>query len=665
MIKTPALSRGFFALDIQPTTLFTAMTSQRQWIVCGAFFAILGATFLVYSPGLWGPLVLDDLPNLKRLAHIGPIQGSSDFLQFVFSSSGAYPIRPLSFASFLINDTGWPLHTPSHKYTNVLIHLLNGALVFWLGLVLGRLTKLDERKASIVALSAAALWSLNPLQVSTVLYVIQRMTQLSTLFVLCGLITYCYGRLLLNERPVAGHIQMTTGVAIFGTLGFLCKENAVLLPLYVLAIERALAAPRTPIEDRKILARFRVWKWLFLVAPVVMALVVLVYTRGIFDSYDYRPFTAFERIASQPRILFDYLQNLLIPLRQGMGVAHDDYVLSTGLWSPPSTLPAMLALAGLAAAALYLSRHRFSPLAFAVLWFLAGHVLESSVLALEPYFEHRNYLPMFGPLFALSFYVWTARIRLHAYLKAGLVVYLTCFALITLQNVEVWSNKLLMADAWARDHPRSVRAQQMLADTLAGLGKEQETHEIIGEIADQRPGAMSPQIQHLLSACRADPANIGGYLRQTRKRISGAHFDHAVIPTLRDLTKHRGQCPNLSNDNLLALVDHLLNQDSVYLRSKAVADLLFLRATILAQMDEVEGAVAHLYAAFQRRPSHDLGFVSVELLYNLGEYREALKALEQTEAIELKPWSPDQFRSKELEAWRQRLREAIDKQSRE
>jgi hypothetical protein len=45
----------------------------------------------------------------------------------------------------------------------------------------------------------------------------------------------------------------------------------------------------------------------------------------------------------------------------------------------------------------------------------------------------------------------------------------------------------------------------------------------------------------------------------------------------------------------------------------------------------------------------------VEYLYNLGQYQEALKALDDVEAIHVKPWRSDNFRGKEIEQWRHKI----------
>lgn len=635
------------------------MTRAQQWITGAALCLLLGIVLLVYWPGLKGPLILDDIANLGRLKNIGPVDDLFSFLQFIFSSSHAYPIRPLSFASFLINDVNWPLYVPEHKYTNVLIHLLNGALVFWLALLLCRFAKLPSRAIACISLTAAALWLLAPLQVSAVLYVIQRMTELSALFTLCGVIAFCYGRRSLEERPLPAFTLMTAGVVVFGILGFLCKQNAILLTLYILAVEYTLINGWLPIANSRTRAHFTAWKWLVLIAPVVLAFVYIIW-HGVFNGYEYRPFTPFERIVSQPRILFDYLQNLLIPARQGMGVAHDDFVLSSGWLSPPTTLISVVVLVAAFVTAIHLSRKSASLFGFAVLWFLAGHVMESSFIALEPYFEHRNYLPAFGPFFVLSYFVWNNRLEVRKYIKIGLVLYVAAFAIVTRQNVDVWTSKAAMAEVWSRDHPRSVRAQQIRADVWSRAGRGRKALEILHNIARLRPTAMAPQLQYLLATCRAAPDDVEAALAETENRLTRAHFDHAVIPTLIDLKDtYEKKCPKLSSDEMLGLVDIVLDQESVSIRLRAVSDLLYVRATILAQKGELQDAVSHLYVAFQKHPSVDLGLASAEYLYNLKQYKEALKVLDDIQQIHYRPWNSDNFRNKEIEKWRRRIQKQI------
>lgn len=100
-------------------------------------------------------------------------------------------------------------------------------------------------------------------------------------------------------------------------------------------------------------------------------------------------------------MLWLYLGLILLPRLEAFGLHHDDVAVSTGLFEPWTTLPAWAALAGLVWLAWRL-RAKAPMASFGIVWFLVGHLLESTVLPLELVHEHRNYVPLFGVLLALS-----------------------------------------------------------------------------------------------------------------------------------------------------------------------------------------------------------------------------------------------------------------------
>jgi len=98
---------------------------------------------------------------------------------------------------------------------------------------------------------------------------------------------------------------------------------------------------------------------------------------------------------------------------------------------------------------------------FAVLWYLVGHALESSLLGLELVFEHRNYLPSFGILFAAAYYLvrgldQVVRQRRLVYPVVGLLVVVLAFT--TFTRAGIWSNQITLNTFTAKNHPESYRS---------------------------------------------------------------------------------------------------------------------------------------------------------------------------------------------------------------
>ncbi len=353
--------------------------------------AIVG---LVYQPALTGPFVLDDWAHLEELRSLPPDPAAA--WQAIWGSNSGPTGRPVAMATFvgdaLVHDFR-PVWTRS---VNLGLHLATGWVLFlaarlWL---LRWFPNPGERRTAIgLAGIAMVLWLVHPLNLTSVAYLIQRMNQLSALFVALAVLLYSWERTRQQWRP-GRWIPVLLGLGACGLLGVLSKENAALLPVYLLVIEGLVfrGAART-VGDR----RFVVGLFLTILAlPAVLIGGWLLLDGGRFTDYAI-PYTPVERLLTEPRALAWYLQMLLVPNIGAMSLFHDGFAHSTGWWSPPATAMAMGFWAGLILAASILWR-RWPWLAFAVAWFLGGHLMESTFLPLELVYEHRNYLPGFGIL---------------------------------------------------------------------------------------------------------------------------------------------------------------------------------------------------------------------------------------------------------------------------
>jgi tetratricopeptide (TPR) repeat protein len=440
-------------------------------LVC--LLAVLGAGVVaVYAPGLEGPFVFDDYPNIvaNKLVAVDALDGEG--LRDAAFSLGdrSYPDRGLARLSFALNYyfAGGHFSAFAFKLTNVVIHVLNGLLVYWLSVLLLRRYAGGARPGSAQAgwgamqsylpLLVAALWLLHPIQLTSVLYVVQRMTSMAAFFVLAGLLLFVMGRIRLEAGRAYGLTWMFAGLAGGVFLGFFCKQSAVLLPFYAFLVElfffRREALPEA--------ARRRLYGFygVTVALPAVLAVVGLaVAWDAIVQDYVFRDFTLWERLLTQSRVLFFYLGLLLFPHIRAFGLYHDDFVLSTGWLDPWTTLPSVLAWVVLAGLALWGVRRR-ALWSFAILWYLVGHALESSFLSLELVYEHRNYLPSFGILFAGAYYLVRGLDRLVGKPRlivpmVGLMVVVLAFT--TFTRAGVWGDRYTVMEFSLRNHPNSSR----------------------------------------------------------------------------------------------------------------------------------------------------------------------------------------------------------------
>ena len=450
-----------------------------------------GLVFFIYWPGLSGPFVFDDHSNLLINSYIKLTELSPKSLYYAAFSLESGPLqRPIPMASFALNyyfGQGFN-NSFAFKMTNVIIHITNGLLVFWLmHLILQRVTALpgnslfqtlDLQKRILLAAACAVLWLVHPIQLTSVLYVVQRMTELSALFTLLGMVFYMMGRqkLLIGQR--SGIWWILLGLFGSGALGMYSKENAILLPLFILAMEFLLFANEEPWPS---------WKSLSLKTRRGIYVAILLILTGAFfwafqyalNGYSTRNFTLFERAITEPRILVFYISLIVIPRLNQFSLYHDDIPISTSLLSPWTTVPSILLLAGCILLAFYY-RKRHVLLSLGILWFFIGHMLESTIFNLEIVHEHRNYLPSLGIILILVYLVTIARRVLdNKYIWLCIPVLALLFSFNTFVRADQWSSLISLLHFDAMHHPKSARLAHDYGAVLYSHGQYGKSVEMI------------------------------------------------------------------------------------------------------------------------------------------------------------------------------------------
>lgn len=479
--------------------------------------AILAATVAAFAPGLAGPFLFDDPSNIIH-PMLAVLEGHTGWSEFLWGNRSGMLGRPVSMLSFALNGVTTGLEVVPFKATNLAIHLLSGSILF---LLLRRLLHHDAHlnaKAAFAATFITAVWLLHPIHVSTVLYTVQRMAQLSALFTLLAMLSYLIGRDALQAgRLRRAYLQLFLLLPLFTALAALSKENGVLAPLLCAVIELAYFAPlqrqvKNPMEPRW---PIKVFFSIFLIVPALAATALLVLKPARFlGGYEGRLFTLTERLLTQPHALLDYVGVLLLPRGAALGVYTDDFPVSQGLLDPPITLLAILVLAVWMIASLVLRKR--IPAFFAGTWiFFCAHVMESSILPLEIYFEHRNYLPSIGLFLAVAglvawglsrFSAELAAPRIRALLTGGSVAIVLLLGAATAVRSSVWSTWAGIAEHGVQQHPTSRRAHLDKLSILLTLGQVPEAREVLDRMLSfPDPAAYSSAtLTHVWLDCRED-----------------------------------------------------------------------------------------------------------------------------------------------------------------
>lgn len=597
-----------------------------RWLLLGA----AAATLALYWSGLNGPFLFDDAANLAPLRPW--YNGQLDWRQVVLGQGGLIDSRPVSMFSFLLSaGLGGP-GPLSYKIGNVLLHLLCGLMAFrLLRRALGEDAALAPQ-ARFLAAAAVALWLLHPIQVSTVLYAVQRMAQLSALFALGATLAYFVARQRLSDgRPRSAWLLLFLAFPLLLVAGVLSKQNAAVAPLLCLVLELAYFHGQRP-------AAIKAFFGLFVALPAAAVLAALAFAPDtLLGGYAEWDFSPIQRLLTQARVLCEYLGYLLVPRGEQMTLFRDDVATSTGLFSPSTTAAAIVLL--LAVSAIAVALRKRAPSVFAGwFFFLAAHSVESGLLPLEMYYEHRNYLPSIGLALAaigLGALLPTRAASPRRLRGAVLVVVAACAVLAwsTQGRVATWRSKPeIVANALAH-HPDSLRARQTQAFIDLSANRYDEA------TAQMRYLSRSPLprrrmlagIDLVSIACLGgrdpDPAELQRALADRQPQIT---LDEVLVADLLAQASAPGRCPRIGNPQAIATVTALLDAASAQPdRATPKRQLRFVAALLYARAERWPQAQAQAERAWSPQASADIGDLLVQACVKNGQTDCASRVLGQ------------------------------------
>ncbi len=447
----------------------SSAASLRQRLLPFLLPAFMVLTVAAYWPGLYGGYTFDDYPNIVDNGALRPAHVDlKSLIAAALSSPSSQFHRPLSSLSFTANwlltgsDPFW------FKLTNVFIHLANGLLIYLLARRLLRvgMPGLEADSERWYAALIAGGWLLLPINLTAVVYVVQRMESLGNLFVLAALLAYVRGRMRMQQDG-RGFRGAFIGLGVWTFLGITAKEDAAMAPFYALLIEWMLFKGRS-FPDRRRDTRVYALFGIELVLPGVLGLGWLL--PGIMNplAWATRDFTLGQRLLSEARVVMDYVGWIVLPTPHALSFYHDDMRISTGLLQPWTTLPALLGIAALVALALWL-RPRRPLVALGIALFLGAQLMTGTVIPLELVYEQRNYFASFGVLLAVVPPLAAPRAALPLARGALLGVLLLWWTALTAQTAWAWGNPLRLAQQLALRAPDSPRAQYELGRTYIVL----------------------------------------------------------------------------------------------------------------------------------------------------------------------------------------------------
>ena len=195
--------------------------SKQQWM---ALLCILFATFLCYLPALQSEFIptWDDAIYVLNNSQVKEF--SIENLKLILSTPTAANYHPLTMLTFFFNYQLSGTNPFTYHLFNVLFHLFNVAMAFWIAWYL-------SKHKLWVAITTAFLFALHPMHVESVAWISERKDVLYAFFLFGALLNYLF--YLQNKRAQKYYYY---ALALF-VAALLSKAMAVVLPVLMLLID--------------------------------------------------------------------------------------------------------------------------------------------------------------------------------------------------------------------------------------------------------------------------------------------------------------------------------------------------------------------------------------------------------------------------------------------
>ncbi|MEI8175677.1 MAG: tetratricopeptide repeat protein [Candidatus Omnitrophota bacterium] len=411
-------------------------------------FLLLIAAACVYFSSLHTGFMWDDFHLVVKESSIKSFRNIPLlFRQHLYQAAGGSNFfRPVQMLSLMVDYSFWKFNPVGYHLTNLLLHLMNTALVFFFVRHLCR----DER----VGLLTALLFAVHPVNVEAVTYIAGRADPLSTFFILAGFLTFTRFR-------SSGKKKFLAWSLVCFALALLSKESAVIFPFLLVLYDSVVCRQRK--ASRAVVAPYL--GFLAIIAFYAgYRLLVMGLPLGLGPHPPALPF-----LLTTPKIVALYAGLLLFPLS-----LHMERTVS--IIRSPFGAQGVISLITLAALAIVAARSykRSVKLFFFLGFFFIGLLPVLNILSINAMMaEHWLYLPGIGA-FAIAahlfFRLQEAGSRTRALRVAAIISMIAMVSAIVffsgrtvVRNLE-WGRPLAFYRNLVRECPDSGRAHHNLGN---------------------------------------------------------------------------------------------------------------------------------------------------------------------------------------------------------
>jgi tetratricopeptide (TPR) repeat protein len=571
---------------------------------------------IIYSNSFNCSFHFDDYPiivNNMKIHNLLDVQAWWNF----------YPTRLIGIFSFALNYHFNQLDVRYYHLVNLIIHLINACLVWWLTLLIFSSPALKDnpiiRQKKILAFFTALLFVSHPLATQSVTYIWQRIASMVTMFYLLSLILYVKARL--SDKSNTPKYLLFAGSLISAVLAMLTKENAFTLPFAIVLFELFF------LRTKKFSFNFRDYRVILVLAAFigVILIIPLKFSFSIFEpippgrGHTYTV-TPVNYLFTQFSVIVKYIQLLFLPINQHLDY---DFPISNNFFGI-RTWVSFLVLLSLAILAMFFFK-RYRIISFGIFWFFLTLSIESSFIPLDDLvWEHRTYLPSFGFFLILSSGLYILLWDKYKFVAIAILTIITgTNSFITYERNKVWKDDITFWSDNVKKSPNKTRPLFNRGVDYSNLGQWEKA------IADYSKAlGIDPDYTDAL----VNRGGVYGKVGQWVKTVEDCSQAIRIDPNYFMAWFNRGDAyENLGQfDKAIADYSKAISIDPGF--SKAYSD----RGIAYANLGQWEQAITDCSQAIKIDPGYAQAYYNRGIIYaNLGQWDKVIADCSRT--IEIDP----------------------------
>jgi len=560
---------------------------KKHWLY---LLIILIAGMIAYTNSLNCSFQFDDFVDIVENPTIRDLRDINAW-------AGYAPSRMIAMFTFAVNYQLGGVDVFGYHVINTAIHLLNAVLVYLLILITLQLSHIQRNKREI-ALFAALIFVVHPIQTQAVTYIVQRMASLATFFFLTSLTCYLLARI--HAKPRSRRIVFYTVSIATAMCAMLTKQIAFTLPFIIIAYELILLRRQFSLKRNHRTILIFAFVATGIIIPVLYEFDFSLLFRTIPAQQGHtESITAGIYLLTQFRVIMTYLRLLVLPINQNLDY---DYSLSHSLLELPVIISLLCILLIVILAVYSFRKQRLITLG--IIWFFVTLSIESSIIPLpNVIFEHRLYLPSIGFIYVLiGLYDWLQLRRHPRQTGVSLIVVAIVLSFLTHQRNKTWQTEYTMWNDVVQKAPDNVRARTIRGKLHIKHGKFQQA------------------LNDLNYAIQLNPSFINARLNRGVVYAKQGQFQNAIEdfdPILEIKPNHLGARTNRANVYMAqGNFSHATHDFSALIeRAPGKFELYVNRGSAYAQVREFDNAIMDFTAAINLNPNSLKAYANRGLAY--------------------------------------------------